>query len=255
MRKLDLTSKTIEQANKALETYAGPQLQELKLTIRKHEGPLFKWDLLKKCTGLRRLDFINCDGITQFPCVLSVLTNLKELHFDAIAEPGQFGVWVLNLKDNYNWDAVPKTLEKLSIRHTNLKRLPVSLFESFPNLKEFDYTPDENTKWDALPKQLEGLSLRGGYLRQLPDALSLFQKLKKLDLGNSLLGNNATGNAHLSVLEPLKELEELYLDANYLEHTDLSVLNRLPKLRKVNLRNSQVTQEQLDELTIETVIH
>jgi Leucine rich repeat/Leucine Rich Repeat len=181
--------------------------------------------------ALETLD-LSSNRLMNLPIKLSDLTALKRL----------------NLRKNKFKNVPIVVIEMTQLTHLDLssnrlKTLPNEI-EKLTQLKVLDVSFNNlSTLPDALInlKELEELNLRGNMINTIPDTLYQMKQLKKLNL---------KGNKFMYLPEQLEQLTglvELDLSDNPLEELP-DTIEKLTKLRKLILRNTTVTIDDVREL-------
>lgn len=194
---MDSSLSLFKPINAFMQAYAGPQLHALRLykvevhgsrvlrfsiknifnrvnPFKEDISDFFKWELLKKCTGLKRVDASNCH-LKDIPAEFSTLTHLQEIDLSSN-----------NLAAAKNWDALSRNVEQMNLSHCRLVKLPDQL-SSFNSLTKLDVSSNNViTKWpNELTSSLDEVNLNHCDLSQLPSFVLKSPKLKKLDLAGN----------------------------------------------------------------------
>jgi Leucine-rich repeat (LRR) protein len=201
VRKLDLSKVTsIDAINAALKQYAGPQLAELNLDatltwalISDDDKTKLNFNLLAKCTGLKKLNLNNWD-LDRLPEALGKLTHLTDL---SLANN--------ELSETVSWRVLPRSLVKLNLNMNGLVRLP------------------DRLKW---LNRLEVLELNGNdFGRGNLSEIGQLSQLKSLSIASSGLEYMPEW------IVKLQNLEYLHLNLDPCLHTNYALLNELPNFK------------------------
>ncbi|OJJ17585.1 hypothetical protein BKI52_27370 [marine bacterium AO1-C] len=220
---------------------------------------------IAQLTSLETLD-ISSNWYKSLPVGIKNLQKLKHLNLNHTTEHlknasihleflGQLKLETLHLKYANNPASIlnllnhPAQLRTLNLSFCSLKKLPESLFR-FTQLHTLDLSYN---KLSNLPQnlaalvQLETLDISNNSFEKLPTAISNLARLKKLDCSRSFLCYPEKDLALPDNFGQLKNLEELNLRGNAINHFPAS-FGQMTRLKSLNIYGIVVTTQMATQL-------